>query len=284
MVRTLEGKLAIVTGASRGIGEAIAIKLASYGANVVLGYTSPSSKPNVEALAKDLASKHNVKTLPVQADLGTVEGPKSLVETVKSSSALLKPDGPFQIDIIVNNAGVALNNLLPAVTVDQFDTTYRINVLGPLLLTQAAEPYLPHDRSGRIVNISSVSSSTGFIEQSVYGGTKAALEAMTRTWSRELSERCTVNAINPGPVLTEMYSSNTPEFKREIKGWIEHSPLMRARPGIDSLELVEDARTSGGRPAYVSEIAGIVAMLTGEDAAWCTGQVVCANGGMVMLH
>ncbi|KAI0189631.1 3-oxoacyl-reductase [Xylaria flabelliformis] len=284
MARTLEGKLAIVTGASRGIGEAIATKLASYGANIVLGYTSASSKPNAEALAKDLESRHNVKTLPVQADLGTVEGPESLIEAVKSSKALLKPDGSFQIDILVNNAGVAQNNLLPAVTVAQFDASYRVNVLGPLLLTQAAEPYLPRDRSGRIVNLSSVSSSCGFIGQTVYGGTKAALEAMTRTWARELSERCTVNAVNPGPVLTEMYAGNTPQFKREIKGWIEHSPLMRVRPGIDSQELIDDAPISGGRPAYVSEIAGIVAMLVGEDAAWCTGQVVCANGGMLMLH
>lgn len=177
----------------------------------MLGYTSPSSKPNAEALAKDLESRHSVKTLAVQADLGTVEGPKSLIETVKSSKALLKPDGSLQIDILVNNAGVAQNNPLPAVTVAQFDASYRINVLGPLLLTQAAEPYLPRDRSGRIVNLSSVSSSAGFIEQSVYGGTKAALEAMTRTWSRELSERCTVNAINPGPVLTEMVSERSPQ-------------------------------------------------------------------------
>ncbi|KAI1820419.1 short-chain dehydrogenase [Xylaria intraflava] len=282
MARPLEGKLAIVTGSSRGIGEAIAIKLASYGANIVLGYTSPSSKPSVESLAKDIESKHNVKTLQVQADLGTPEGPKSFIETVKNNSALLKPGSPFQIDILVHNAGVAHNNLLPAVTLEQFDLSYQVNVRGPLFLTQAAEPYLPHDRSGRIVNISSISSSTGFIEQSVYGGTKAALEAMTRTWARELSERCTVNAINPGPVLTEMYASNSPEFKREIKGWIEHTPLMRARSGIDSQELVEDAKTSGGRPAYVSEIADIVAMVVSKDAAWCTGQVVSANGGMLL--
>ncbi|KAF2964003.1 hypothetical protein GQX73_g9574 [Xylaria multiplex] len=284
MARTLEGKLAIVTGASRGIGEAIATKLASYGANLVLGYTSSSSQPIVEAIAKDLESKHGIKTLGVQADLGTVDGPKSLIETVKSSNALLKPDGSFQIDILVNNAGVAINNLLPNITPEHFDLSYRVNVLGPLLLTQAAQPYLPRDRSGRIINISSISSSTGFIEQSIYGGTKAALEAMTRTWARELSERCTVNAINPGPVLTEMYASNSPEFKREIKGWIEHAPLMRTRPGIDSQELVDDEKISGGRPAYVEEIAGIVAMLTGEDSAWLTGQVVSANGGMLLSH
>lgn len=175
---------------------------------MVLGYTSASSQSKAESLAKELESKHNIKALAVQADLGTIEGPRQLVETVKKSSSLLKPDGRLQIDILVNNAGVAHNNLLYAVTPEQFDVSYRVNVRGPLLLTQAVEPYLPQDRSGRIVNLSSVSSSTGFIEQSVYGGTKAALEAMTRTWARELSERCTVNAINPGPVLTEMVNDS----------------------------------------------------------------------------
>ncbi|KAI1430496.1 short-chain dehydrogenase [Xylaria sp. CBS 124048] len=283
MARTLEGKLAIVTGASRGIGEAIAIKLASYGANIVIGYTSDSSKPKAESLANHLESKYNVKTCQVQADLGTLEGPKSLVETVKSNSSLFKPDGPFQIDIIINNAGVAHNNLLPAVTPEQYDISYRVNVRGPLLLVQAAQPYLPQDRSGRIVNISSTSSSAGFIEQSIYGGTKAALEAMTRTWARELSERCTVNSVNPGPVVSEMYDSNSPEFLKDIGNWIRHAPLMRVRPGIDSQELVDAAERTGGRPAYMSEIAGIVAMVVSEDAAWCTGQVISANGGM-LLH
>ncbi|ORY63013.1 short-chain dehydrogenase [Pseudomassariella vexata] len=282
MSRPLEGKLAIVTGASRNIGVAIATKLASYGANVVIAYTSPSSKTLAESLSEALSSTHNVKTLVAQADLGTPEGPKQLLDATKA--AFSSADGKFQLDILINNAGVAHNNLLPNVTIDDFEKSYRINVLGPLLLTQAAEPYLPHDRSGRIVNLSSVSSSTGFIEQSVYGGTKAALEAMTRTWSRELSERCTVNAINPGPVLTPMYDRNSDDFKREIKGWIDHAPLMRARRGVDSDEIVKDAETSGGRPAYCDEIAGIVAMLCGNDSAWCTGQVVCANGGMLMLH
>ncbi|KAI0973969.1 short-chain dehydrogenase [Xylaria arbuscula] len=284
MAPTLHGKLAIVTGASRGIGEAIATKLASYGANLILGYTSASSKQSIEALAKDFESKHGIKTLTIQADLGTADGPKSFIEAAKNSNVFQKPDGSFQIDILINNAGVSINSVLSAITVEQFDYSYRINVLGPLLLTQAVEPYLPHDRSGRIINMSSVSSSTGFSEQSVYGGTKAALEAMTRTWARELAERTTVNAINPGPVLTEMYAKNSPEVKAGIKGWIDHTPLMQVRPGIDSQELVDEAKTSGGRPAYVHEIAGIVAMLVGEDAAWITGQVVCANGGMLLLH
>ncbi|WYZ41352.1 hypothetical protein EsH8_V_000247 [Colletotrichum jinshuiense] len=280
MARSLEGKLGIVTGASRGIGVAIAENLASKGCNLILGYTSASSKSSAEQLAKDLETKHNIQTLPVQADVGTPEGPKSLVSTAKAHFEQLN-GGKFQIDILINNAGVAHNNLLPAVTIEQFDISYRVNVLGPLLLTQAVQPYLPQDRSGRIVNMSSVSSSTGFPEQSVYGGTKAALEAMTRTWARELSENATVNAVNPGPVLTEMYAGNTPEFKRFIKGFIEHAPLMKARKGIDSDELVEEAEEAGGRPAYVGEIAGIVGMLVSAESAWCTGQVVCANGGML---
>ncbi|EOO01919.1 putative 3-oxoacyl- protein [Phaeoacremonium minimum UCRPA7] len=280
-LRPLAGKLGIVTGASRGIGAAIAENLAAKGCNLVLNYTSASSASLTSDLSKSLESKHGIKTLGVQADLGTPQGPADLVAAVKQH---FSDSGAFQIDIIVNNAGVALNNKIPEVQVSEFETTYKVNVLGPLLLIQAAQPYLPNDRSGRIINLSSVSSSTGFIGQSVYGGSKAAVEAMTRTWARELSERATVNAINPGPVLGPMYAANTDEFKAGIKGWIEHTPLMRARQGIDADELVEDAKTSGGRPAYTSEVAGIVGMLCSEDAAWCTGQVVCANGGMLMLH
>lgn len=174
--------------------------------------------------------------------------------------------------------------MLENVTVDDFEATYRVNVLGPLLVVQAAQPFLPRDRSGRIVNISSVSSSTGFVTQSVYGGTKAALEAMTRTWARELAERATVNAVNPGPVEGPMYAANSPEFLAGIRGWVMHTPLMAAREGVDADDVVRDARESGGRPAYTREVAGIVAMLCSEEAGWCTGQVVCANGGMVMLH
>lgn len=177
---------------------------------------------------------------------------------------------------------MAYNNKIPDIQISDFDASYKVNVLGPLLLVQAAQPYLPTDRSGRIVNLGSVSSGCGFVGQSVYGGTKAALEAMTRTWARELAENCTVNAINPGPVLTEMYDRNTDEFKRLIKPFIEHSPLMRAREGTDAQNIVEDAKTSGGRPAYPEEVAGVIGMLCLPEAGWVTGQVVSANGGMLM--
>jgi 3-oxoacyl-[acyl-carrier protein] reductase len=213
--------------------------------------------------------------------VGTPEGASSLISSARAH--FTNPDTQsFQIDILVNNAGIARNAPLPRVTVEDFEATYRVNVLGPLLVTQAAEPYLPRDRSGRIVNISSVSSQAGFVTQTVYGGSKAALEAMTRTWARELSERATVNAINPGPVEGPMYAANPPEFLEDIRGWVMRTPLMRAREGVDPEEVVRDARESGGRPAYTKEVAGIVGILCLEEAGWCTGQVVSANGGMIM--
>jgi NAD(P)-dependent dehydrogenase (short-subunit alcohol dehydrogenase family) len=118
--------------------------------------------------------------------------------------------------------------------------------------------------------------------QSVYGGTKAALEAMTRTWARELAERATVNAVNPGPVKTDMWFSTGEDFQKHLKPWIEKTPGSAIRPEIDDKALVDGAVKAGGRPAYVEEIGGVVGMLCTPDSLWCTGQVVCANGGMRM--
>ncbi|KAM7218749.1 hypothetical protein V8F06_005903 [Rhypophila decipiens] len=286
MSRTLEGKLGIITGGSRGIGASIAENLASKGCNLLLNYTSSSSTSTATSLASHLSSTHSIKCTTVQGDVGTPEGAQSIISAANSffSEYSSSKENDFRIDIIVNNAGIARNALLPDVKVQDFTETYRVNVLGPLLLVQAAQPFLPKDRSGRVINISSVSSSTGFVTQSVYGGTKAALEAMTRTWSRELAENATVNAINPGPVEGPMYKTNTPEFLAGIKGWIMHTPGMAPREGVDDPEVIADAKENGGRNAYTGEVAGIVGMLCGPDSQWCTGQVVCANGGMVMLH
>lgn len=283
MSRPLEGKLAIVTGASRGIGAAIAENLASKGCNLVINYISDSSSDLTKPFTDRLSSTYNVRAEPVQADVGTPDGAAGLIASARQLFAAAA-GSRFQIDILINNAGIARNALLPAVTVADFEETYRVNVLGPLLVVQAAAAHLPTDRTGRVVNISSVSSSTGFVTQSVYGGTKAALEAMTRTWARELAERATVNAVSPGPVEGPMYAANAPEFLEGIRGWVMHTPLMRARAGVDGDDVVREASLSGGRPAYAREVAGIVGMLCGDEAGWCTGQVVCANGGMVMLH
>ncbi|KAH8795845.1 hypothetical protein F5882DRAFT_397169 [Hyaloscypha sp. PMI_1271] len=279
--RPLEGKLAIITGASRGIGVGIAHNLASKGATLILNYTSDSSAQACNDLSSLLTQEHGTASFVIQADMGSHAGPAHIITTAKNHFSHPKT-GKFQIDIIVNNAGVSKNLKIEECTIEDYEWQYRINVLGPLLLMQAALPYLPHDRSGRIVNLSSVSSSEGFIGQSVYGGTKAALEAMTRTWARELAERATVNAVNPGPVKTDMWAGTTPEFKLRLKPFIQQTPGSAIRPEIDDEDLVADAENAGGRPAYVDEIAGVVGMLCTPDSLWCTGQVVCANGGMRM--
>ncbi|KAL9039156.1 MAG: hypothetical protein Q9214_004990 [Letrouitia sp. 1 TL-2023] len=274
-VRPLQGKLAIITGGSRGIGASVA---PSKGSSVVLNFTSESSAEKTFALASSLESEYGIKALAIQANMGDPAGPSHIIATVKNHFSHPK-SGKFQIDIIINNAGVDKNQPLQDITQETFTWMYAINVLGPILLLQAALPFLPTDRSGRIVNLSSVSASLGFHCQTVYGGTKAALESMTRTWSRELAERATVNAINPGPVATDMYGGTDKDFQRQMKPFMENAPLQKVRQGIDDEGLVKDAEKAGGRPAYEHEIAGIVGMLCSEDSAWCTGSVICANGG-----
>ena len=137
--------------------------------------------------------------------MGTTAGPAHVINTAKNHFSHPK-SGAFGINIIINNAGICEITPLQDIKPEEFSKQYNVNVLGPLLLVQAALPYLPNDRSGRIVNISSVSSSLGMWGETVYGGTKNALEAMTRTWSRELAEKATVNCVNPGPVATGMFS------------------------------------------------------------------------------
>jgi len=288
MVNHHINKLAIITGASRGIGEATAYKLASQGANLLLNHSSASSAAETNTvkanIGKDFPNSH-VEVL--EANLGSPDGSESrrLVEFAKEK--FTGPDGHFQIDIIINNAGISINQYIPELTVENFECHYRVNVLGPLILIQAAQPYLPKDRSGRIVNVSSISSSMGQPGQSIYGGSKAALEAMTRTWARELAENCIVNAINPGPVDTRMYRSTSPAFEEIMRPMIEHTPLAQlseAEKQHMSEEEVEAIKKAGGRMAKPQEIAGIISMLCSPEAGWCTGNVICANGGMIMLQ
>jgi NAD(P)-dependent dehydrogenase (short-subunit alcohol dehydrogenase family) len=245
----------------------------------VLNYTSDSSTEITEKLAAEIKEQHGIEAVIVQASMGSENGPAHIVEVAKNHFTHPKTQ-KFQIDIIINNAGVAGNDLIEDVKVEEFARQYNVNVRGPLLLVQAALPYLPHDRSGRIVNLSSVSSSLGYITQSVYGGTKAALEAMTRTWSRELAERATVNAINPGPVATDMYINTDEDFQRRNKPFIESTPLAAPREEIDPKEIYAPLEKTGGRAAYSEEIAGVTAMLCSPESGWTTGSVICANGGM----
>lgn len=308
-----EGKFGIVTGGSRGmitvtwvatltdfpgIGAAISRNLAAKGCSLLLVYTSDSSTEPTKALCAELSSEHGVMCVPVQADLADpTRSAPHILSTAKNHFSHPRT-GTFQIDIIVNNAGIAGSKLLNdpdrgPIEETQFQQQYNVNVLAPLLLVQACEPYLPKDRSGRIVNVSSVSASIGCESQSVYAGTKAALEAMTRVWARELAERCTVNAINPGPVWGDMYSKAGEAFWKMNQKNVDCAPLMdyaggdaaiQARAGgdPDEYDQIVLKGMGGKRPAFTDEIAGVVGMLCAQESGWTTGSVICANGGMKM--
>lgn len=280
MSRPLEGKLAIITGASRGFGAALALHLASKGANIVINYTSTTSTPLASALASEIQTKHNVKTLLAQVDITTPSGPETLITLTKST--FTDSSGHFQIDILINNAGVVNPAPMGSITLADYEATFSLNARAPLFVLQAALPYLPHDRSGRVINVSSITTSMGFWWQSCYAGTKGALEAMTRVWARELGERCTVNSINPGAMATGMYTGLPKEMLEKVWSLNYMAPLAATREGVDSVETIAAAKDMGGRPAYLEEVAGIVGLLCMPEAGWITGQVIGSNGGGVM--
>lgn len=280
-----------------GIGAAIARNLAVKGCSLLLVYTSDSSTEPTNALCAELSSEHDILCVPVQADLADPTRSAPLILATAKNHFSHPRTGAFRVDIIINNAGIAGNKLLNdpelgPIEETQFQKQYNVNVLAPLLLVQAFQPYLPKDRSGRIVNLSSVSASIGCESQSIYAGTKAAVEAMTRVWARELAENCTVNAVNPGPVWGDMYSQAGEKFWKTNQKYVDSAPLMaytgddeiRARSGIDPKEYDEIVikGMGGKRPAFPEEIAGVVGMLCSEESGWTTGSVICANGGMKM--
>ncbi|KAJ6260337.1 hypothetical protein Dda_4563 [Drechslerella dactyloides] len=251
------------------IGAAIAEKLASYGANIVLNYTSDSSTQKTTDLARSLSEKYGISSIIVKADMGDPSVGETIIDSIKNSPQYSQSTTPLVVDIIINNAGISRNTKIQDITPEIFKEHYDVNVLGPLMLVKAAMPYLPHDGSGRIVSLSSVSASLGLPGQAIYGGTKAALEAVTRTWSRELAERCTATCVNPGPVVTDMYGGTSEDFKEVMRPFIERAPLM-------------NAGGAKGRGATPEEVAGCVGMLCLPESYWCTGSVVSCNGGMVM--
>lgn len=203
----------------------------------------------------------------------------TIVETCKEKFPVNSKTNKPQIDIIINCAAMMPVNPVDGITPEIFHKTYATNVLGPILLVGAAKPYLPTDRSGRIVNISSTGQKCGLPYLTLYSGSKGALEAMTRTWARELAENCTVNSINPGPVMTDMLRNCSDDVLAAQALWNPLTPLSGVREW-DTEEVQAFAKKWGGRPAYVEEIAGIVAIICNPESAWMTGSVVSANGGL----
>ncbi|KAM5368058.1 hypothetical protein ACJZ2D_009662 [Fusarium nematophilum] len=296
--RPYDNKLGIVTGGSRGIGAAVAHRLAAKGCNLLLAYSSDSSTTPTEQLCRQLSSEHNTHCSCVQANLQDPDGAsREILQAARNLLASYSSQGHFRVDILINNAGVSSNQHLNdqqhgAIDRVEFERVYAVNTLAPLLLTQAVAPHLPTDRSGRIVTVSSVSSSIGYQGQSVYAGSKAAVEAMTRVWSRELAQRATVNAINPGPAWGDMYEKAGPDFWDINQPYVDAAPLasyhgerdVLAMAGQDAerFDAVVKGPMKGRRPGFACEIAGTVDMLCSPESGWTTGSVICANGGMKM--
>ncbi|KAI1390566.1 NAD(P)-binding protein [Hypoxylon trugodes] len=261
-----------------GIGAAIVRNLASKGCNIIVNHATASSDQAASELCEELEVAHGVKAIWVRADISKREECDNIVKAAKTHFA--NPEtGKLQIDIIIHNAGIGIVGPLEDVVEEDFQRMYAVNVMGPILLTSASLPYLPTDRSGRIVMMSSVNSKVGTRHTSLYSGTKGALEAMARVWCHELAERATVNTINPGAVMTDMYLSASDAMKDRVAVFNSGAPLVALRP-CDTPEVRKIGERFGGRAAYDYEIAGMVAILCSPEAGWCTGSIISANGGV----
>jgi 3-oxoacyl-[acyl-carrier protein] reductase len=245
----LSGKTALVTGASRGIGRAIALRFAAEGAFVVVNYAGNEAAAGETLAAIEAAGGNAVLS---RFDVGSAEQVDAAVKAIVADRG--------RIDILVNNAGVTRDNLLMRLTEDDFDAVLRTNLKGTFLVTKVVSRQMIRQRYGRIVNMSSVVGEMGNAGQSVYAATKAGILGFTKAMARELASReITVNAIAPGFITTDMTQA-LPEAAR--KEFAERIPL--------------------GRFGAPEEVAELALFLASDAAAYVTGQVVGINGGMYM--
>ncbi|MFD2208791.1 3-oxoacyl-[acyl-carrier-protein] reductase [Virgibacillus halophilus] len=245
----LAGKTALVTGASRGIGRAIALELAEQGANIVVNYSGSEQKAGevVEAI-----EKLGVKAIKYQANVAKEEDVKSMMkETVKTFGSL---------DILINNAGITKDNLLMRMKESEFDDVIQTNLKGAFLCVKAATRQMMKQRDGRIVNVASVVGISGNPGQANYVAAKAGLIGLTKTAAKELAARnIRVNAVAPGFISTDMTDALTEEQREAM------------------LQLIPLARL--GKP---EDIAKTIRFLVSDDAAYITGQTITVDGGMIM--
>lgn len=249
MAQKLVGQVAVVTGASKGIGAEIAIQLAAEGAAVVVNYAS--SRAGANKVVKAITAK-NGKALAVQADLSQQKDVQNLFRKAKRAFG--------RLDILVNNAGIYEFAPLENITPEHFRKQFDLNVLGLLLATQEAAK-LFGDKGGSVINISSVVATLAPPATAVYSGTKAAVNAITRSLAQELgSKKIRVNAVCPGMVETEgTHTAGITEsaFRKQV-----------------------EAQTPLGRIGQPSDIAPAVVFLASSDSSWITGETLYISGGM----
>ncbi|MCC5636455.1 3-oxoacyl-[acyl-carrier-protein] reductase [Nostoc sp. CHAB 5844] len=247
-LQSLQGKVAIVTGGSRGIGRAIALELAKYGASVVVNYASSSTAAdNVVTEIRSVGGE----AIALQADVSQADQVDALINATTEKFG--------RVDILVNNAGITRDTLLLRMKPEEWQAVIDLNLTGVFLCTRAVSKIMLKQRSGRIINIASVAGQMGNPGQANYSAAKAGVIGFTKTVAKELSTRgVTVNAVAPGFITTDMTSnlSNTEEILKYI-------PL--------------------GRYGQPEEVAGMVRFLAADPAAtYITGQVFNVDGGMVM--
>lgn len=248
---TLSGKVAIVTGGSRGVGAGVAVELASRGADVLITY---NSNPNAgDEIVKKIESIGQ-KAIAVQAKGTDLEAPESVIRSAVENWG--------KIDIIINNAAFGDDCWIQDVTQEFWINSFDCNVRFPFFLVKAALPYL--GAAPRIVSVSSIAARNGPACMGVYSATKAALESLTRTWATELGKEynLTANSVNPGPIATDMWFKEADQAVRDE--WGTKAKETPAAPRIGN----------------VDDIVQIIAFLSEEKSRWCTGSTVCANGGL----
>ncbi|OQP07951.1 beta-ketoacyl-ACP reductase [Geobacillus sp. 46C-IIa] len=245
----LEGKIALVTGASRGIGRAVALELARQGANVAVNYAGSEAKANeVVETIRSLGRE----AFAVQADVARAEDVERMVKTVLDQFG--------RLDILVNNAGITRDNLLMRMKEEEWDAVINTNLKGVFLCTKAVTRPMMKQRYGRIINVASVVGVIGNPGQANYVAAKAGVIGLTKTAARELASRnITVNAIAPGFITTDMTEALSAELKEEM---LKQIPLARF-----------------GEPGDVARVA---AFLASDAAGYMTGQTLHVDGGMVM--